>query len=419
MANDNTKPGKSMDDAALEVFTDLMIEKIKSIQQDWKKPWFTGSAMLPPRNLSGRYYNGGNALMLSLHTEKQGYKVPVFATFDKIQSLNFFKNKGKWEFCKDAEGNKVPKVSVKTGEKAFPVYLTVFSVVNKESKERIKYDDYKQLTEEERSKYNVYPKLQQYKVFNLDQTNLAEARKDLYDKIIKDNEIKRPEGYQEGGRFEFPAVDTMIKNDLWYCPIKEVYGDDAYYSISKDEIVVPERMQFIDNESFISNLFHEMNHSTGSESRLGRLHPASFGSAAYAREEACSELSAAVVAAHYGLQKHIKSDSAAYLKSWLKSLHEDPTFLKTILADVKKSTNMIIQRVDRIQLDLDRGIEPKREDYKETTLGIGGQKNATPKVSNQPTAALEPEKVKEEQQEHTEVKAEEVANAILHHGRGR
>ena len=32
----------------------------------------------------------------------------------------------------------------------------------------------------------------------------------------------------------------------------------VYYSISKNEIVVPEKKQFKDGESFYSNLFHEM-----------------------------------------------------------------------------------------------------------------------------------------------------------------
>ena len=35
-----------------------------------------------PRNLSGREYNGMNALMLMLHCEKEGYTIPRFCTFD-------------------------------------------------------------------------------------------------------------------------------------------------------------------------------------------------------------------------------------------------------------------------------------------------------------------------------------------------
>ena len=61
----------SAEDKALDRFTDLMIDKIKSIKEDWQKPWFTEGALAWPRNLTGRRYNGGNALMLMLHAEKE------------------------------------------------------------------------------------------------------------------------------------------------------------------------------------------------------------------------------------------------------------------------------------------------------------------------------------------------------------
>ncbi len=33
--------GRSAEDRALERLADLMVEKIKSLQADWQKPWFT------------------------------------------------------------------------------------------------------------------------------------------------------------------------------------------------------------------------------------------------------------------------------------------------------------------------------------------------------------------------------------------
>ena len=35
-------------------------------------------------------------------------------------------------------------------------------------------------------------------------------------------------------------------------------SDDAFYSISKNEITVPEKVQFKDGEAFYGTLFHEM-----------------------------------------------------------------------------------------------------------------------------------------------------------------
>ena len=54
----------------------------------------------------------------------------------------------------------------------------------KETKEKIKYDDYKKLSDDEKEQYNVYPKMQVFRVFNVAQTNLQEARPELWQKPV-------------------------------------------------------------------------------------------------------------------------------------------------------------------------------------------------------------------------------------------
>ena len=354
--------GPSAEDRALEKFAEMMIEKISTLQSDWKKPWFTEGALTWPKNLSGREYNGMNAMMLMMHCEKEGFKLPVFCTFDRVVGLNYGKDKegGKVQLT-DAEGNELPKVSINKGSKSIPVFITTFTCVDKETKEKIKYDDYKRLSEEEKAKYNVYPKLSVYNVFNVDQTNLKEARPELYHKLEEQNQQVRPQ-VSEGEEFSFKPVDHMIEHNEWICPIKPIHGDNAYYSISKKEIVIPEKSQFKDGESFYSNLFHEMAHSTGAEDQLDRLKPTSFGSKEYSTEELKAEMTAALVSQRYGMTKHLKEDSAAYLKGWLESLKEEPTFIKTILTDVKKASQMITQKVDAIQLQLDKGVQETKDE---------------------------------------------------------
>lgn len=335
--------GPNSEEKALDLFAEMMIEKIESISKDWRKPWFTEGVLQWPRNLSGREYNGMNALMLLLHCEKEGYKIPRFCTFDCVQRMN---KPGK-------DGQELPRVSVLRGEKSFPVMLTTFTCIHKETKEKIKYDDYKRLSDDEKQEYNVYPKMQVFRVFNVQQTNLQEARPELWEKLEKEN--GRPE-VKAGEQFDFEPVDRMISENLWICPIRPMHQDSAYYSITKNEIVVPEKRQFKDGEAFYGTLFHEMTHSTGAEGVLDRLKPTSFGSKEYAREELVAELGSALVSQRYGMTKHIKEDSCAYLKSWLDELKESPQFIKTTLLDVKRATSLITQRVDKIAQGLDEGM---------------------------------------------------------------
>ena len=361
--------GKSSEDRALDLFADMMIERIQSLssKDGWKKPWFTEGSLSWPKNLSGREYNGMNALMLMMHCEKNGYKLPIFCTFDRVAGLNFTKDKqGKRQQVKGKGGEVLPQVSILKGEKSFPLFITTFTVVNKETKERVNYDDYRQMSEELRQQYNVYPKLQVYNVFNVSQTNLQEARPELYKKVEESCMQSKP--MEMGDDYSFPPVDKMIKEDGWICPIKPLFGDSAYYSISKNEIVIPEKKQFKDGESFYSNLFHEMTHSTGAEGQLDRIKPTSFGSEEYAREELVAELTAALTAQRYGMTKHLKGDSAAYLKSWLDSLKESPQFIKTTLMDVKKASSMLTQHIDKMALEIEKTQSAKEENTERNNL---------------------------------------------------
>lgn len=328
-----------------------MIERIETISKDWSKPWITEGSLGWPKNLSGREYNGMNALMLLLHCEKNGYKIPRFCTFDCVQRLNKPTEK------QAKEGVELPRVVVNRGEKSFPVMLTTFTCIHKETKEKIKYDDYKRLSDEEKKMYNVYPKMQVFRVFNVSQTNLQEARPEIWNKLANGDAVK----LDESEKMSFEPMDVMIRDNRWICPIKPMHQDKAYFSITKNEIVVPEKAQFKNGESYYGTLWHEMTHSTGIEGQLDRIKPTAFGSDEYAREELVAELGSALVAQRYGMSKALKEESCAYLKSWLEQLKESPQFIKTTLLDVKKATSLVTQNVDKIAEELEKGKKEEQD----------------------------------------------------------
>ena len=112
---------------------------------------------------------------------------------------------------------------------------------------------------------------------------MKEARPELYAKLQEQNQIVKPELH--GEEFSFEPMDRMIRDNRWIYPIKLEHQDNAFYSISKNQITLPEKSQFVDGESFYGTAFHEMTHSTGAEDVLNRLKPSGgFGSAEYARD---------------------------------------------------------------------------------------------------------------------------------------
>lgn len=337
MAKTTNKPATTTSTAqerALSRFADMLIAKIESLtpqtETQWQKPWFAPETCTAwPKSIHGRAYNGMNALMLLMHCEEKGYRLPVFLTFERALSLN-----------KDAEGNELdlPRVSVRKGEKSFPVFITVYTVVDADG-HRMKYDDYRRLSPQEQQRYRVYPKWQVYNVFNVAQTNIEEARPELYKRLEAMGQCAAPR--TEEGMLALPAIDQLIAQQRWLCPIRLCPGDRCYFSLSKEEVVMPEKRQFKDGEFFYGNLFHEMAHST--TLRLGRIKEGTqFGDNDYAREELVAELTAALVGQNYGIAKHLDDDSVPYLKGWLKNLREDATFIKTLLIDVRRAASLII-----------------------------------------------------------------------------
>ena len=112
----NSSDGPSAEDKALTSFAEMMIERIETISKRLTKPWITeGSFRGIVKNLSGREYNGMNALMLLLHCENEGYKIPRFCTFDCVQRMN----KPSEKQAKGERGE-LPRVSVNKGEKILP-----------------------------------------------------------------------------------------------------------------------------------------------------------------------------------------------------------------------------------------------------------------------------------------------------------
>ena len=58
-------------DKALQRFAELMIEKIKQVEDNWQKPWFGIKGGGLPQNIEGRTYNGVNSFMLFLLSERR------------------------------------------------------------------------------------------------------------------------------------------------------------------------------------------------------------------------------------------------------------------------------------------------------------------------------------------------------------
>lgn len=316
-------------DKNAQKFANLMISKIESISTNWKKPWFSRkltSTTFLPQNITGRTYASGNAFLLLLLTEEKKFQTPVFLTFKQANEMN---------------------VNVLKGSESFPVYYNLICAFHRETGEKITIEEYKELTEGEKKNYKLVSNTKYYLVFNLDQTNFAEKHPAKWELLkIKFTPAVEEPTEEERKMYTNPILDNMLKTKSWVCPINLKKSDNACYFPTLDKIEMPLKKQFVDGESFYSTQLHEMAHSTGIASRCARTDFKNRETAAYGREELVAEFSAALTGVILGITSGIREENAAYLKSWIRSIKEEPKFLITVLSDSIKAVKFIATQLN-------------------------------------------------------------------------
>ena len=365
------RSNKSADN--LQKFAEMMSNIItKAKSKNWKQGWLgvKGTILGLPQNITGRTYSGGNSFFLMADTSEKGYNTPVYMTFKQAKDRN---------------------LHVNAGEKSVPIFKWGLSIKDENGK-TVSEEDYNAMSKEERDKFSVRPYPKVYHVFNIDQTNLSEVNKKKYDAIVARFKAPDEEVKDSKGMYINDALDRMFKEKAWHCDIRyDKPSSRAFYVPSQDFIVLPMKEQFNigktaeevyrDGMEYYSTALHEMGHSTGHASRLNRQ----FGSKrteGYAHEELIAEMTAALVGSTMGFDKKILENNANYLKGWLENLKRNPESITTIMSDVGKASDMIIEKIDEQRVAL--GQTPLKEgNLAGLTEDLGEDTQQSSKISNE------------------------------------
>ena len=390
------RSNKSADN--LQKFAEMMSNIItKAKSKNWTQGWLgvKGTILGLPQNITGRTYSGGNSFFLMADTSEKGYNTPVYMTFKQAKDRN---------------------LHVNAGEKSVPIFKWGLSIKDENGK-TVSEEDYNAMSKEERDKFSVRPYPKVYHVFNIDQTNLSEVNKKKYDAIVARFKAPDEEVKDSKGMYINDALDRMFKEKAWHCDIRyNKPSSRAFYVPSQDFIVLPMKEQFKigktaeevyrDGMEYYSTALHEMGHSTGHASRLNRQ----FGSKrteGYAHEELIAEMTAALVGSTMGFDKKILENNANYLKGWLENLKRNPESITTIMSDVGKASDMIIEKIDEQRVAL--GQTPLKEGNLEgLTEDLGEETQQSSKISN--TEAPQ-EEISEETVTSSERQDDDISNA--------
>lgn len=289
-----------------QIITDQIIKRLEQGVIPWHKPWI--GVDCPANLISKKEYKGINVFLLAV----QNYSSPYWLTFNQ---------------CKQLGG------MVKKGAKST---MIVFWKLNKG------YEIDKE-TGEKRSK--MIPILRYYRVFNVEQCENI-------------NPDKIPEVNQNPDFEPLEVCEAVIDNMPNRPDIKHEESR-AYYHPRFDFVNMPKRESFDTEAFYYSVLFHELGHSTGHKSRLDRpgiTGGTYFGSCDYSKEELVAEMTAAFLCGHCQIEQQTIDNSAAYIKSWLKSLKNDPKMVVQAAAQAQKASDYI----------LDKPIEERGHDEQQT-----------------------------------------------------
>lgn len=272
-----------------EVVTQKIIDKLESGIVPWQIPWKTANGI--PRNLvTQRPYHGINFWLLLCQKDA----LPFYLTFEQAKSLG---------------GN------IRKGEKSTMVVF--WKLLKSEDK-----------VEEEK----MIPFLRYYNVFNISQAEGIDPKK-----------IPSTDAFDH----DFNSVtvaESLIYN--WKdCPKIELGKDSAYYNPHLDTVCMPDPRTFFEDQLYYSTLFHELVHSTGHNSRLGRherIKDHNFGSKDYSQEELVAEMGAAYLCGITDIQQQTIENNAAYIKSWIRTFKDDTKVLIMAAAQAQRAVDYIM-----------------------------------------------------------------------------
>ncbi len=333
-----------MSDSAKEKYAELFTNALANMEQaKWMKPW------VQPHNgvacnlyRKDKPYRGINDFLLNLLVELSGWNTPYFVTMkqmddEKLKYSGLSLNKLEPKFDKDGmpmfdkEGNLRYRC-----EQSFPVFKYLPSVKDKDGR-KITLDEYDELTDEEKKECKKWFNIRVYPVWNIDQTNFAEAYPDAYKALSAVPEHE----YAEMERDE--VLERMITMGGWICPIL-FGGTSAHFSPREKHIRLPKRETFLGDALFYATAIHEMAHSTKIElKRSEEITEDVLSKEKYAYEELVAELTSAVVCSTLGIGKLLDEQHLSYVDSWRKSLRDDKDYIIKVIDDVQKASNFILR----------------------------------------------------------------------------
>ena len=312
-----------------EVAEDI-IKRMETGDTPWQKPWdpsIGGHHGMPRNAISGRPYHGMNSFILEM-SSKNGD--PRWMTYKQAEE------KG-WK--------------VRPGERGTRIEFWQRREVESENTKLTPDAPAENGNGEDKTRsYLVH---RTYVVFNASQ---VDGIPPLEPKPLP----------PEKERFEKAEAVAMAVG----ASVVESKNGRAYYAPALDTISMPPRGAFHEAGGYESTLLHEAAHATGHQSRLDRSIFNAPGSPNYAKEELRAEMTSAILSRELGVP-HDPNQHAAYAKTWVEVVKNDPNELFRSASDAQKIAGYMIDRAIEKGVAIENTIVEKRDGSRDQNVERG------------------------------------------------
>ena len=270
-----------------------------------------------------------NAIMLALHSDRNGSVTNLYTTFSEAKKQGY---------------------AVREHEKGVPfLFYNWDKYVNRNNpQDVISRSDYQALDDATKSQYKGIQNREVRTLFNVDQTLLPMVDKETYDKLIDNygGEQFRAKSDEKEKALHVRVndfIEAMRKNLV---SIERDGTGVAHYDSGKDVVYLPQASEYEHYNDYVQDAMRQVVTATGHQQRLARegmvMENGSISSYdAVKYERLVTEMAAGVKMAELGLPARLSKESLAMTDYWQRELKENPCLIDALEADVNNALKVI------------------------------------------------------------------------------
>jgi antirestriction protein ArdC len=321
-----------------------LIAQMEAGTTPWRRPWDPQGGGHHVNLLSGRPYRGANPILLTLGLHRRGSSLPYWCGYVEAQGLGLAPRRGSRGVAilrpqgqgRSAGESAGPGDSSSLTAAQGPGIQPASGAASAESNttDFPKVDPHP--SGASKAGATAWVRYRPVTVFNAADLEGEAGPKDRLWRLI---EQRRAMSFKQ----QRPEVErlTAAAAILGQWPVAVTHGgDQACYLPQSDRILLPHRQAFHSAAALHATWAHEVLHSTGHPSRLGRNLAGAFGSDAYAREELVAELGAVLLGDRLEIGSPVQNH-AAYLQHWITLLKTTPALLLRLLGEARQAADLI------------------------------------------------------------------------------